>query len=543
MAFGPRAVLLESRFQEDPGIILPGRHQIAAFVDRTWVPALSVLLPLAWMFKLGLDANWDLRNYHLYNPHAWLSGRDAIDIAPAQLQSWHNPLLDVPLYLITVSGMDARWSGAWLVLPNILCLLLLFGLQRRLSPAPPGKLSQLVLALLAVTGAAFGSTMGSSMNDSFVAAAMLGSVWIVFRDSDDFSGRHRWLLAGLLAGAITGLKLAAIFYCEGLAVAAIVQGPWLRSVRRLVALVLGGIAGFALTYGYWGWRMFRLHGNPFFPYYNNFFTSPDALSQDWADRRFRAVSLLDALSSPIQLLQRTSHFSEGPIRDPRLLIGLMAVLGLWLVYRSKRQALGRKFKVLAAFTVASWLLWVFQYGIYRYAIVLELIGCLALVLLLQGFQRGRAVALVVVLLMVGLATNRPDWGRLPVTKPYSPIVAVGLSEDSLVLIATGEPVAYVALGLPDRVPVVAVYNNLMSPNRCMGLQMRASQTIAQHTGHLWLLDPDPAGGSSSQAVVRAAFGLEKSGPCWKINSDLGLAKLCPQARPQQKGRKWGCPRT
>jgi hypothetical protein len=57
----------------------------AALVDRLWLLGLAIGLPLLAMAHLGLDSNWDLRNYHLYNPHAWLTGRMAIDIAPAQL--------------------------------------------------------------------------------------------------------------------------------------------------------------------------------------------------------------------------------------------------------------------------------------------------------------------------------------------------------------------------------------------------------------------------------------------------------------------------
>ena len=80
--------------------------------DRLWIFGLAALLPITAMLLLGFDANWDLKNYHLYNVHAWFTGRMATDIAPAQLQSWHNPLLDVPLYLIVTSGLPARWSSA-----------------------------------------------------------------------------------------------------------------------------------------------------------------------------------------------------------------------------------------------------------------------------------------------------------------------------------------------------------------------------------------------------------------------------------------------
>ena len=48
--------------------------------------------------SLGKDANWDLRNYHWYNAWSVLNGRLGFDLAPAQLQTYHNPLADLPFY-------------------------------------------------------------------------------------------------------------------------------------------------------------------------------------------------------------------------------------------------------------------------------------------------------------------------------------------------------------------------------------------------------------------------------------------------------------
>ena len=56
---------------------------------------------------LGQDANWDLRNYHLYNPFALLNSRTGIDLMPAGLQSTFNPLLDVPYYVLAMGPLAA----------------------------------------------------------------------------------------------------------------------------------------------------------------------------------------------------------------------------------------------------------------------------------------------------------------------------------------------------------------------------------------------------------------------------------------------------
>ena len=47
---------------------------------------------------LGMERWVDTRNYHIYNPWAFLNNRIGIDIMPASIQSYFNPLLDLPYY-------------------------------------------------------------------------------------------------------------------------------------------------------------------------------------------------------------------------------------------------------------------------------------------------------------------------------------------------------------------------------------------------------------------------------------------------------------
>ena len=62
---------------------------------------LSVPLAFGALSMLhGQDANWDLYNYHLYNPFAYLNDKLDIDLAPAGAQSYFNPALDVLHYLL-----------------------------------------------------------------------------------------------------------------------------------------------------------------------------------------------------------------------------------------------------------------------------------------------------------------------------------------------------------------------------------------------------------------------------------------------------------
>ena len=64
---------------------------------------------------LRQDNNWDLRNYHLYSAWALLNGRAGMDIAAAGIQSFFNPLLDLPYYMLAVKWLpDAPAAVAFL---------------------------------------------------------------------------------------------------------------------------------------------------------------------------------------------------------------------------------------------------------------------------------------------------------------------------------------------------------------------------------------------------------------------------------------------
>jgi hypothetical protein len=509
----------------------PARPGARWKADARWLVALGVALPLLAALLLGADASWDLRNYHLYNPHALLHGRWAIDLAPAQMQSWHNPLLDLPNYLLVRAAGSILWSKLWLVLPDIAALLLLFGLQYRLSVQPPSRCAQIVLALLVLGGAAFWSTLANTSGDAFVAAGILGSV-VLAVSTDPREASRRWLLVGLLAGATAGLKLTALMYCVALAFAACCYGAWNARVRiaRLLQLAAGGIAGLALTYGWWAWRLYRSTGNPLFPYANNLFGSPLAEALPYRDLRFVPHSVLDGLLAPVHLLARSQRFSEGGLKDPRLLLGLLAFAVLLYLGRRAGQELRARIALVAAFLFCGYLLWIFQFGIYRYALPLEMLGALGLVLLLDRLPRWRTAALVLAALLVNADTRRPDSGRVHSPAPGLGIASLALPDDSMVLVASDEPLGWVALALPDTTPMVSVGGNFMRARACTGLARRASQAIAAHAGPFWLLSTASATLPADSRFLAERYGVQANATgCKTVQSSLGSALLCPAA--------------
>ncbi len=493
------------------------------------------LVTLAVLMQ-GQDANWDLRNYHLYTPIALMDGRLDQDIAAAQLQTWHNPVLDFPLAWLVRAGASGWLVSLWLALPAFIALLFALRLMDGLWPAQRSTLRTVVAGLVAVSGAAVLSGTGTSFNDAFVAAGVLPALWWAV----DSQGRRgvwaTWLPVGLLAGAAAGLKLTAAMYCVGFAAAAMVAGPLRSLPARLLALAVGGIVAASITAGPWAWRLWLDHGNPLFPYFNQWFQSPDALSLPYKDERFLPLGWFDRLMVPFHLLVSGRRYSETSLADPRLLLGLIA-MGAWIFQwlKARRETLTQSRTasspwLTVVFAVVSYCIWVYLYGIYRYLYALDLVLAVLLVGMLSASVPGRfhKTALVVCMVVVIAVTDQPKWGRQPFSSPMVSVRFPALAHDSLVVLAEDEPLGHAVAFLPSRVAAISVYNNFMDPERCTRLQAKAEARIRQHGGPMYLL-------RTSREVPAThgryeVYGLSISGECLPVADSLVPLQLCPLSR-------------
>ncbi len=494
-----------------------------------WVVAL--LLVLLALFKQGQDANWDLRNYHLYTPSALLDGRFGDDIAAAQLQTWHNPALDIPFAWMVKAGLPGWLVSMWLALPSFIAILFALRLLDLAWPLGRSATRTVMAGLAAVTGAAVMPSIGTTFNDAVVAAGVMAALWWI---ADSQGRRHAWatwLPAGLMAGACAGLKLTGALYCIGFIAAALACGPMRGLPLRILALAIGGLAGSALTAGPWALHLWQAHGNPLFPYFNDSFGSVDALPQAYKDGRFIPHGI-DALLVPFHLLTDSSRFSEGKLADPRVLLGFASLGAWWISVWRGRQRDAAAMPIahaLLAFALVSFAVWVMLYGIYRYLFALELLCSIALFGVVSTRLPARYVrpAMVALAVLLVVATNRPSWGRSPFVTPMVSVRMPALPADSLVVLADDDPMAYTVAYLPRRIAAVSIRNNFMAPTRCTGLQVAAEQRVRSHEGPVYLLRL-----ASTPAANEAlgAYGLVAQGPCLPVSTSLGDLALCPLAR-------------
>lgn len=503
-----------------------------------WLCLLALCLACGlWSLRLGTDSNWDLMNYQLYGPYAWLSGRGMRDVAAAQLQSFFNPLGHVPYYLTLralndwprlfafLMGMPA---GLYAFLLGKIILLVL----RSAFPAAPAMAWLAAPAwVMGLTGADFPALIGSSSNDVNIGVLVLLALWLTLREAASpvrLEGRGlAWLgLAGLAAGCALGLKMTHIMHAAPL-------GLMILAFLGLRAAAVAGtamVAGFLVSWGGWGLFLWHETGNPLFPLYNQYFRSPDFPPVRTSDDRFLPRSLWQALFYPFWWLRQTSGLvTELTMRDPRVAMGMLGLAGLavaalralpWRWEAMRRQ---RALLLLLGFLVLAQVIWTLLFGIYRYLLLVESLGGLLVVLALGFLLRARAapaLALGCLATLVAMAwTVRPDWSHLRYGPKVVDIGPMPVAEGDLLMTIGGEPMAYLIPFMPAGVKVLGGENNIVNPSYAPGLGKRIDAALGAHHGRIWLLS-DPALPMEELTKRITRWGLATAGECSLIKSNL-----------------------
>lgn len=424
----------------------------------------------------GLDVNWDARNYHYYNAWAHLHDRYALDLAPAGLQSFFNPLLDIAWYG-SQQMLGPPAAGFLMGLLHGLNFLLVRAIALRVL-GNVGRATQIswLLAAFAVLSMGFLSELGTVMHDNIVALFVLSALLLCLKaQSRPPAARTPLLmLAGALAGFICAAKLTSAFYALALAVALCAENcvherQWRDRLQP--AMVYGiAVAVVLIAVGaYWYWFNWSRFGNPLFPLSNDIFRSELASPQHNRDERFLPTTWVDWLFRPVLLAFIPRLASELRFREYTAAVVFIAALAAlaWWLFRRWRGMGGapprRGTVLLSVFALGSYVLWLKLFGIYRYLIAIEILLPLFLLLLLGnlfGQRRGFITALVVLAVLSAHNVRKtPDWGHAPWGKVYA---AVDMPDDinSVGTIALmGQPLAWLVPAFDLPVPFVQLDPN------------------------------------------------------------------------------------
>jgi hypothetical protein len=504
-----------------------------------WLAPLAIIALLALLAAtMGSDADWDLRNYHEYNAHALISGRFWTDIAPAQLQTFYSPIMDIALGAVRDALNDTPvLRNVVLSLPQGVTAAFAFRLTLRMLPGTlPGRTSLAVAATLcSAAGAAGYPTLATAMSEALPGACMLAGLLLLTGETTA-AGRSAFL-AGALFGIAGGLKLTVAPYCVAAMVALFVV-PRRAGAPRLPSVAgfgLGGLATGALVGGPW-WLVLYCHfGNPVLPYLNQVFRSPFVAPVSFTDTRFFPRGIAMALAYPFYWAVHPSALaSELLLRDPRFAVAYVAIILLGaraLRRRSETTGSNRAIGRLAVFFAVSFALWEVQFSVLRYLATLELLTGAVVLAALQpllerpGTRVPAALGFVALCVSVQAMTVYPDWGRMTAPLPMRARLPV-VEPNAMVMLLDGAPMAYLADLLPATVRLVGANNNLVQPEGSGLLVQQAERAIRNHAGPLYgLEEPTVSPGTADRTL--AYYRLRRGG-CAPVESNLdnNAAQLC-----------------
>ena len=486
---------------------------------RTAAVLVALLAPIiCGMFavSLGKDVNWDLKNYHYYNAYAFLENRLDFDVAPAQLQTFYNPLLDLPFFWMT-RNLSAKTIGFILGCIHGINLSLIFLIYCRITSysRPAFKLA-IGIAVVITSGIAPGfiSELGSTMNDNLVTLFVLSAMLflLVAYDRAEQKKPSRGIIlyivaGGFIMGAGVGLKPTISVYSLSSAAALIVLfTTWQARARYFLCYSIAGILGAALTAGFWWWKLWTLYANPLLPYFNNIFRSPYVPGSLFADARFIPRCLWEYFVWPVVFSWNPQRVAELGFSDIRFAIVFILFLAWGIHGLSKTEKRHQHFhppavRFLTLFFASSFILWMTVSSIYRYLITLELFVPIIFLALLERIVSSdpmRTAIVILVTAVAGLQFRPLDWGRASWNDPYVRIKTSAnvIRTDNAVVVMLGDaPMAYVIPHFPATTRFVRPEGNLALRSETLFYQKIKNIVDRQKTtGKIFILfrEADPS---------------------------------------------------
>lgn len=432
-----------------------------------------------YAIHLGQDKNWDLLNYHIYNPWALLNDRVGSDLGPAGLQSWFGPTLDL-FYYAAINFLNPKLVGFLIGFLQGLNFFLLYKIARRLLREYRNKdIYALLLALAGVLTVGFQAEIGTSLHDSLAALFPLSAMWTVLiaidriNDADQGPVYRLLIAAGFVAGVGMGLKLVSAIYALPLCLSLmILPAHWRKRFLFPLAFGVSALLGLFITAGYWFMELWQLFGNPLFPQFNDIFKSDLAIPASIRDVRFLPKTLFDKVFYPVIFTldpQRAAElvYTQYSWLTAYIAVPLLLLARIWFYIRgdTAQRPWNIETNYLLVFFCTSYLLWLNMFGIYRYLIVMEMLIPLLLFVIFTYVFKARlsgitAMVLITVLTTVNLP-GAPSWGRAEWSDTVyrvEPNVLTTGPEPAVVYLA-GQPAAWIIPGLDIEAPFIQVVPN------------------------------------------------------------------------------------
>lgn len=459
---------------------------------------------------LGQDIGFDIRNYHLYIPYAFLHGRASADlIAAGTVHTFFNPLPDIPYYLIF------SYLNNWPKLTGFLLGgyygLLLFALVKWTTQIMRENTAEVkclrgMTVCFALTGLSAFLQVGHSSNEILLALFAVLASYLLFCGTDE---RLRFQLKYLVGAAFlvsfaAGLKYTAAPAAIGVGVCCLFLLIKNKSSYKAYLGVLGAaLVGFLLADGYFLWHKWQTLGNPLFPYFNHIFKSPFFPDKALPNSPYVPHGWKEWLFLP---WLRIKSPNWDYLLDFRLILGTISfiLLGAGGVFYIKKQPLVKPYILLLGLFIGTYIPWVILFGNMRYAVFLEILSCLLFICLLRRFVPTKILCVLLIGLSIfSVMRPLPKWPRKKfAVKNITFSQPVFVQNDSLVvvgghfsfLIPFLNPNARYIGGInfhSEKIPLSRMERRFLAPLQFLDYQHNfpIREEIKNHQGNIYLLAP------------------------------------------------------
>jgi hypothetical protein len=487
---------------------------------------------------LGKDMNWDLQNYHYYNAYAFLHHRLSVDMAPAQLQTFFNPLLDVPFYLMSqhfpspLIGFVLGFVHGF----NLSLVLVVFWKITRISHKRVKLIIGVVILAVSAIAPGFISELGGTMNDNVVSIFVLAALLLLimasgYHENESIRrGRLVVCIAGFVMGIGVGLKPTISVYAISVAFSLVMLfDSWPERVRCFVNYGAAGMLGVIASAGFWWWELWSHFGNPFFPFLNNLFQSPYIQPHTFADKRFLPAHAWEYFIWPFIFSWNSERVAEVRFSDVRFALVCLFFIAFMLrgLFRSRAESpliYTRPANFLFLFFALAFVLWMSTSSIYRYLISLELLVPIVLFALLERGVRSNKIriAIAVAAVSVIFVMFRPlNWGRMAWSNPYISVDTgpYALEDDAVMVMLGSAPSAYVIPHLPQGIRYVRPGGNLRLREGDLFLD-EIRHIVKEHNGPMYVLFDETYTSRQMQTAL-AQFKMDfRLGNCFHLKTNV-----------------------
>jgi hypothetical protein len=391
------------------------------------------------------------------------------DTAPAQLQTYLSPVLDIPFYFAT-QHFPPRLTGSLLAVIQGTAFPLLYLINRHFTAR---RLVALGLAGLGMFTAGALSEVGNIMGDTLVAPLFFAAILLGLHSFDTTRsatgkrvGRALFIVSACgLAGLAAGLKLAELPIALGIAAAfPLVSGTFTQRVQKAIWASGALVIGILLSYGWWGYELASHYGNPILPYMNQTFRSPYAPLASQSEGTTHGI--VDLLFDPVVWTLHPTSVSVPSFVEASLPIAEVLLITLLVISVSRAVFQLRPIKVftsdkqryLIAIAIVSYVTWNFIADVYRYLIPIEMISFTLIFICLQaistqiGWKPVVSVGIIAVALLCIISEQPMNWGRSAWSATYfgASIPESLMHRSAAFLMLGGNPDAYVVPYFPKQ---------------------------------------------------------------------------------------------